>query len=62
MYYLYLQKDSDGVIVTKESIEKNYKLLGVANSIEDLKTIIGDGDFLENYLGEISTLDFANGE
>lgn len=53
--YIYVLETNDGVLATKEKkTDPRYKLIGIANSTEELAEMLKDEKFMNDYAGEIS--------
>lgn len=52
--YIYVLETNDGVLATKEKkTDPRYKLIGIANTTEELAEMLKDEKFMEDYAGEI---------
>lgn len=53
--YVYFLPDSDGIMATKEKkTDPRYKLIGEANTTEELAELLKDDQYMDDYAGEIS--------
>ena len=52
--YVYFTGENDGVLATKEKkTDPRYKLIGIANTTEELAEMLKDEKFMDDYAGEI---------
>lgn len=53
--YVYFIGENDGVLATKEKkTDPRYKLIGIANTTEELAELLKDAKYMDDYAKEIS--------